>query len=113
MLSLLDRTLRCERDLKPKDIAMISWAFGRFCPLDWNMFGPPIDMLCTVLSSSALLQIRRFTAQDLAELAVGVVSMQYDNANLMQVRGVMVMMMVMIMVMKMMLMRRRMTSRRQ
>lgn len=84
MVSLLEATLHVESQLKAKDIAMIAWAFGKICPLDWNAMGPHIDMLCAVLASSALKSIRHFTAQDLAELAVGVVAMQYDNANLMQ-----------------------------
>ena len=84
MVALLEATLHCEAQLQAKDIAMIAWAFGKICPLDWNALGPHVDMLCATLASSALKSIRHFTAQDLAELAVGVVAMQYDNANLMQ-----------------------------
>lgn len=84
MVTLLEATLHCEAQLQAKDIAMIAWAFGKICPLDWNALGPHVDMLCATLASSALKSIRHFTAQDLAELAVGVVAMQYDNANLMQ-----------------------------
>jgi hypothetical protein len=84
MVSLLEATLHVEAQLQAKDIAMIAWAFGKISPLDWNAMGPHVDMLCAVLASSALKSIRRFTAQDLAELSVGVVAMQYDNANLMQ-----------------------------
>ena len=84
MVSLLEATLHVEAQLQAKDIAMIAWAFGKISPLDWNAMGPHVDMLCAVLASSALKSIRHFSAQDLAELAVGVVAMQYDNANLMQ-----------------------------
>lgn len=82
--ALMERTLRCEDQLKPKDIAMVAWAFGRLVKVDWNGLGPHVDMLCATLASSALKCIKQFSAQDLAELAVGVVHMQYDNANLMQ-----------------------------
>jgi hypothetical protein len=81
--ALLQRTLRCEDQLQPKDIAMLAWAFGRLAPLDWNGLGPHVDMLCATLASSARQCIRRFSARDLAELAVGVVHLQYDNSNLM------------------------------
>ncbi len=84
LVTLLEATLHCEATLQAKDIAMLAWAFGKLCPLDWNALGPHVDMLCATLASSALKSIRHFTAQDLAELAVGVVAMQYDNANLMQ-----------------------------
>ncbi|TFJ87807.1 hypothetical protein NSK_001154 [Nannochloropsis salina CCMP1776] len=84
MVSLLEATLQVEADLQAKDIAMIAWAFGKIAALDWNAMGPHVDMLCAVLASAALRHIRDFSAQDLAELSVGVVAMQYDNANLMQ-----------------------------
>lgn len=84
LLSMMERVLYCDQSLNAKDIAMLIWSVGKLCPLDWATLSGPADMLCTVLSSAAVHHIRSFSPTDLAQLAVGVVHLQYDNKNLMQ-----------------------------
>jgi len=84
LLAMVERVIYCGDLLQAKDIAMLAWSMGKLCPLDWATLSGPADMLCTVLSSAAVHNIRSFSPTDLAQLAVGVVHLQYDNKNLMQ-----------------------------